>query len=162
MPSPATASIPEVLSPWLSSATDSVLQVSETALGFVMRPYDAEVAREKLDLGAFVPVLAPGESVQIGLVADDATCAVLAAGLLQEPDPSALSHSDITDALGEITNMVAGMTKAKLSGELGVIALGLPMIVRGHLEPTDSTVIDVQPLHVGERTALLLVIRPKT
>jgi hypothetical protein len=161
MHSAATSAIPEIASPWLAAATDSVTQIGETALGLSLLASDAPFDRKAMDLGAYVAVLAPGESVQIGLVADEATCAALAAGLLQEPDPSALAHADITDALGEITNMIAGMTKAKLSSDIGVIALGLPMIVRGHLEPHDSTVIDAQLFEIGDRRALLIVIRPK-
>ncbi len=41
-----------------------------------------------------------------------------------------LKHPDLTDALGELANMVAGNAKAKLEGE--DIRLSLPNVVIGH------------------------------
>ena len=109
--------------------------------------------------GAFIPLIGPTESVQLGLVSSPEGCRFLAQALLQEPVPSALSPSDVSDAIGEATNILAGFVKRAMQDHVNPIQLGLPLFVNGHLETSDRVRALVTHIQVGTMKAAIVVLR---
>lgn len=64
----------------------------------------------------------------VQLICDTSAARVWAAGMLMA-EPASLSDEEVADALGELTNMVAGSVKATIPGSC---ALSPPMVVCGH------------------------------
>ncbi|MBJ6725911.1 chemotaxis protein CheX [Geomesophilobacter sediminis] len=50
--------------------------------------------------------------------------------MLDEPD-----DESINDAMGEVTNNIAGVFKSKYHEQYGSVALGLPLVVSGRIRP---------------------------
>lgn len=53
--------------------------------------------------------------------------------MLDEPD-----DESINDAVGEVTNNIAGVFKSKYHEQYGSVALGLPLVVSGRIRPIDE------------------------
>ncbi|RNC69878.1 MAG: chemotaxis protein CheX [Desulfuromonadales bacterium] len=72
-----------------------------------------------------------GDRVGYIILAADSTAAVaIAKDLLMMDDPD---EESIRDAIGELTNNIAGVFKTKYHEQYGSVALGLPLIVSGML-----------------------------
>ena len=50
--------------------------------------------------------------------------------MLEEPD-----EESVNDAVGEVTNNIAGVFKTKYHEQYGSVALGLPLVVSGRIRP---------------------------
>jgi len=57
--------------------------------------------------------------------------------MLEDPD-----DESINDAVGEITNNIAGVFKSKYHEQYGSVALGLPLVVSGRIRPISETPAD--------------------
>ncbi|BDV43704.1 chemotaxis protein CheX [Geotalea uraniireducens] len=78
-----------------------------------------------------------GDRVGYILLAADSVAAVTIAKellMLDEPD-----EESIRDAIGELTNNIAGVFKTKYHEQYGSVALGLPLIVSGMLRTVADT-----------------------
>lgn len=78
-----------------------------------------------------------GDRVGYILLAADSTAAVTIAKellMLDEPD-----EESIRDAIGELTNNIAGVFKTKYHEQYGSVALGLPLVVSGMLRTVADT-----------------------
>jgi hypothetical protein len=109
--------------------------------------------------GAFIPLIGPSESVQIGLVSSEAGCRRLAQALLQGDEQLELSAADMADALGEAVNILAGFVKRNIIESVHPVQLGLPLFVNGHLETSDRVRAAVTHLTVGPVRAALVILR---
>lgn len=125
------------LDDWIGAAELSVGEVATTALSF------ARVERASADspepgslFGAYVPLVATGCQVQVGVVAELQACRALARSLFgMDPDAEFEADGDVADALGEIANMVAGCMKSHMNERAPGLNTGLPLCVAGHVEP---------------------------
>jgi chemotaxis protein CheX len=60
------------------------------------------------------------------------TCArAIAASMLGMDSSEGLGGSDVSDAIGEIANMVLGAVKARIQNSVGAIEVSIPSVVRG-------------------------------
>jgi hypothetical protein len=126
------------LSDWIGAAELAVNEVATTALSC------ARVDRATVDghppqslFGAYVPLVAAGCQVQIGVVAEWQACQALARALFgMDADQELEAESDVSDALGEIANMVAGCVKTRMNARTPGLNTGLPLCVSGHVEPS--------------------------
>lgn len=109
--------------------------------------------------GAFIPLLAPEESVQVGLVSSPEGGKAMARLLLQMGPNDELSQSDLTDALGEAANMLAGFVKRNMQDHVASVHLGLPLYVNGHLETTERVRAVVTHLKMGDIPLAIIVLR---
>lgn len=91
-----------------------------------------------------------GDRVGYIILAADSSAAVSIAKellMMEEPD-----EESIRDAIGELTNNIAGVFKTKYHEQYGSVALGLPLIVSGTLrtineaghDRTDTSSMNVQ------------------
>jgi len=62
----------------------------------------------------------------------DAGCArTVAANMLGIDVGEKLNEADVCDAIGELANMVLGVTKSKIQNEVGGIEVSIPSVIRG-------------------------------
>ncbi len=147
----------------MDAAIEATLELAVAALGL-----DGQSQGPNPDFrngqrpGAYIGLMAPGDSVQIGLVADPAGLQALAKAMLgMEPEDEDLPSADIADAIGELANIFAGGIKARMLPKLGSLTLGLPIFINGYIEPTEKLMIHATDLQLGPVTASLLVVRER-
>jgi hypothetical protein len=109
--------------------------------------------------GAFIPLIGPNESVQVGIVSTAEGCIRLARALLQADADLEVTPADIADALAEAANILAGFVKRNIQDHLDPVQLGLPLYVNGHLETSDRVRAMVTHLRLGTIEAAVIVLR---
>jgi CheY-specific phosphatase CheX len=83
----------------------------------------------------YIPLLTEGFALQLGVLGTRDVCASLAGALLGDMDgDSVSSDEDVFDAVGEITNLIAGNVKVLLSDKAN-IRVGVPLAMRGRVFP---------------------------
>lgn len=122
----------------LELAADSAREVACGPLGSSAVSWEAWLASPlSADLcGVYIPLVGEAFALQLGVLAERAVCTQLAKSLLgMTADEPLESDEDVFDAVGEITNLVAGGLKARLSATANV-TLGLPLAIRGKIFPS--------------------------
>lgn len=84
--------------------------------------------------GVYIPLLVDGGSLQLGVLGSGDVCARLAASLLANTEGGVAGDEDIFDAIGEVTNLIAGDFKVLLAEQINV-RVGLPLAMRGRVFP---------------------------
>jgi hypothetical protein len=151
---------PISLGVWLSAVEDGLREVAREAMGQsdIEVKQRAAVIPEQMP-GAFIPLMAPDESVQVGLVSTPEGAQKMARLMLQMGQGEPLSQADLADALGEATNILAGFVKRNMQVHLKSVQLGLPLYVNGHLETTERVRAMVTHLQMGEIPVAVIVLR---
>jgi hypothetical protein len=104
----------------LTALSESLAEVAATVLGGLRVDTHAEQAGPAAPHGAYLALVAQGEPIQLGLLADPGGCQLLARTLLgMDPDDEELPTSDVSDAMCEIINIVAGGVKRRVSPGVG-------------------------------------------
>jgi chemotaxis protein CheX len=120
----------------------------------VLVPVPGELPEDPLS--SWVDVVGPWTGTVV-LTTGRQTAADLTRALLGEAAPELLGHEDVSDAFGEIANVVGGNVKAALPGPS---ALGLPQVGTGPdpRNPADLVRVDVtwrgQPFSISVQGAL--------
>ena len=143
---------------WIDAAEDATRELAVAALGCSVEANATRGTEPPAQLsGAYLQLLSDRQVVQVGLCGDEAALTHLAAGLLGLDGP--LSHADVTDAVGEIVNMVAGGIKRRLLPAYPGLQLGLPVFIHGHLEARGRQELRVShlPLSTGHRLVLIVL-----
>jgi len=66
----------------------------------------------------------------LGVCCDEACARTIAANMLGM-DGDEVSEEDVSDAIGEIANMVMGTVKSRIQDEVGTIEVSIPSVVQG-------------------------------
>ena len=148
------------LDEWMAVMAQAAGDIARGALGWPGCQVSDEPCVPAPTCGAYVPLIDHGAQLQIGLVADDEGCQLLARALLglSEGEPP-VPPADVADAVGEIVNMLAGGLKRRMQGRIGSLVLGLPIFIRGYVEATEKLEIARARVQLGPVTALALVLR---
>ena len=109
--------------------------------------------------GAYIPLLAEDQTLQLALLASPAGCADLARLLLGMESEEAVSDADIADAVGELVNIVAGGVKQRMQDAAGGLRLGLPVFIHGYVQPTQQLEVSLASARIGEVDAHLMALR---
>lgn len=141
---------------WLEATRSAAEEFSETSLGVGLGDLQATRALPGNLTGCFVALVGQEESLQIGLATDSFGCQTLAQTLFAAEEE--LSEADVTDALGEIANIMAGGVKKRRSESHGGMLLGLPIIMEGHVRVTDHQQMVTLDIAMGEVPVRLLVV----
>lgn len=145
-------------SQWLEIAAVSFCKVAATSMGASGRVAGRCDAGAQ---GAFVPLVGAEDAIQIGITADPSTCQMLARRMLLMGEQECPSPSETRDALGEIANMVAGMTKASRPDKNRDLALGLPVLYEGSVNTTDAMVLHAMQVEWEGAVVAVTVISSK-
>jgi hypothetical protein len=121
---------------WLEAAASSARQIASEALGASELRWAKTSGAMPSDLcGVFIPLITDEFALQLGVLGTRAVCSKLASSLLGEPMEK---DEDVFDAVGEVTNLIAGNIKATLA-EKANVRLGLPLAVYGQVVSLGST-----------------------
>jgi chemotaxis protein CheX len=67
----------------------------------------------------------------LGVCCDEACARTIAANMLGMLSADEVGENDISDAMGEIANMVMGAVKARIQSSVGTIEVSIPSVVQG-------------------------------
>jgi hypothetical protein len=113
--------------------------------------------------GAYIPLLAEDQTLQLALLATPAGCGDLARLLLGMGGDEAVSDADIADAVGELVNIVAGGVKQRMQAlsqtGAGNLRLGLPVFIHGYVQPTQHLEVSLASVRLGAVEAHLMALR---
>jgi hypothetical protein len=126
------------LTDWMNLAADAASEIAAGALGMgsVRWQHPAGAAMPDDLCGVYIPLMAEGFSVQLGLLGRPDVCTQLAKSLLgMGPEESLADESEVFDAVGEVTNLVAGGVKVRAAAHTKV-KLGLPLAMSGTVLPS--------------------------
>jgi hypothetical protein len=129
------------LANWLEAAADAAQELVSGTLAINDAAWRTLVDSTIPDglWGAYIPLLCPGQALQLGILAKPETCRRLAQALLgMGPDEPLESDADVFDAVGEVTNLIAGGVKARVSPGVAV-TLGIPLAMRGTVFPAGDS-----------------------
>jgi hypothetical protein len=149
---------------WLEAAFEAMKETATGALGYE----DIELVGKREEppdnaSGAYIAMLSPTASLQLGIVASEKVCQTFAKALFAlDPADDDLPSADVADALGEIANITAGVVKRIMVEQEGSFQLGLPIFIHGSITPSDEQDVAVADVKVGEHTAHVVVITPES
>ncbi len=129
------------LSVWLDAAAQAASEIATGSLGATSTTWEGRPATTLPgDLcGVYLPLLSDELALQFGFLATFVVCAKLSRALLGiAPDEELESEADVFDAVGEITNLVAGGVKARLVGRC-TVNLGVPLALQGRVFPASGS-----------------------
>lgn len=146
---------------WLEAALDALQQVGVTLLGFDTTVQSKTGASQPSEFrGAFTALMTPGHALQIGVMSTEDGCEQLGRALLAMPEDEPFdSAEDVTDALAEISNLVAGGAKTRISERVPNITLGLPLFVDGPVHAQESAEAAVAAVRIGPIETRLVLFR---
>lgn len=152
------AMTPAIKSSCLEALVAAAREVSSTVLvGAPCAPLD-ESPGYGTGHGAYLSLNTPEEPIQVGLLATPEDCQVLGKALLgMEPGDEDLADGDVSDAMCEIINMIAGGMKRRVVEELP-ITLGLPIFVSGHPLPNQHQEVSSRALTIGDVAVNLILL----
>lgn len=121
---------------WLDAAAASARDVGTGALGMSESKWSGP-SKEKLPnnlCGIYIPLVSDACALQLGLMATRDVCSTLARRLIgggEECEPLE-SDADVFDAVGEVTNLIAGNIKVLLADRVQV-RVGVPLALQGRV-----------------------------
>lgn len=147
---------------WLEIIASAANEVASVALGFEkcnVSPSKTSVPDGHI--GAYLPLGSAGRPMQIALLAGPAGCQTLAKALLgMDPADEDLPDSDLSDAVSEILNVLAGGIKRGTQGRVE-IQLGLPLFVKGVVQGNENLAILAADLELDSVSATVLLVAPR-
>lgn len=120
------------LAEWLEAAAASARKIASDVLGAGDVSWSG-ASRELLpqDLcGIYIPLMVDGAALQLGVLARRDVCGALASALLGGDEVT--SEEDVFDAVGEISNLIAGELKSQLVEQVNV-RVGVPLAMKGRV-----------------------------
>lgn len=153
------------LAQWLDAAAASARDVGASALGMSQSKWDGP-APGKLPgelRGIYIPLVADGLALQLGVLATREVCGTLAQRLLaggDEGEPLE-SDADVFDAVGEMTNLIAGNVKVLLADQFQ-IRVGVPLALAGRVVPIGGSASVHGHLELDGESLWLVITGPRT
>jgi hypothetical protein len=147
------------LTDWMNLAADAATEIATGALGMAStRWLQAPDTALPDDLwGVYIPLMTDGDCVQLGLLGRRDVCAQLAKSLLgMSPDEALEDDSTVFDAVGEVTNLVAGGVKVRAAAHINV-KLGLPLALSCAALPLTGEAFEHGLLQMDDNDVWLVV-----
>jgi hypothetical protein len=147
------------LTDWMDLAADAATEIATGALGAASTQWQRRPGLTLPDdlWGVYIPLMTEGDSVQLGLLGRRDVCAHLAKSLLgMGPEESLDDDSTVFDAVGEVTNLVAGGVKVRAAAQINV-KLGLPLALAGAALPLTGEAFEHGLLQLDEHDVWLVV-----
>jgi hypothetical protein len=109
--------------------------------------------------GAYIPLLAEDQTLQLALLATPGGCADLSRLLLGLEPADDVSDADVADAVGELVNIVAGGVKQRMQDSAGALRLGLPVFIHGYVQRTQQLEVSLASARIGDVETYLMALR---
>lgn len=144
------------MDPWLQVVTESAHDLAVTALACeIVVEEGRECAPTRDTVGCAVSLDARDLHLQIGITSDLGSCEALAQTMIGES--CELTPNDVFDALGEMTNIVAGGVKKRVAQKYPAIHVGLPTVIRGSLQAKSNQTVARARVRFGAISANLMI-----
>lgn len=109
-------------------------------------------------IGAYVPWVNEFYSIQLAFLSSEAGCERIAKMLLcMEPDEE-ITFEDMTDALQEIMNILAGMAKGIVGGAVAAKNMGLPVFINSYINLNHQQEALAEPVMIGDIPCYLVIL----
>jgi hypothetical protein len=145
--------------PWHEAVKSALGEVGEYALGgsavTVGTAVDPQIADSLI--GAHIPLVGSKYCFDLAIVSTPDGCKALGRSMLQMGASEAISEAEVADAVREISNMLGGTVKRRLS-QFCDLELGLPVFIEGRVLRTDRMVVVAMPVKVGAVDAAVLIV----
>jgi hypothetical protein len=152
---------PALQSLCLDALTESTSELTSTVLGGLSFEALGDSADFSAKNGAYLGLVAQDEPIQVAILVDGPGGQRLSKALLaMEPADEDLSPSDVSDAMCEIINIIAGGLKRRVSQQMSV-TMGLPIFVSGHPLPNQQQAVLARALIIGDVSASVLLLTQK-
>jgi hypothetical protein len=144
---------------WLDELISAADDVATGALGLPgARVIHRGATSEDQLRGSYLAMVGDRHTVQLGAAVRPEHSVPLARAFLGlNPEDRKLEDAEVVDALGEIVNILAGRLKTKMDGRAPPMAIGLPMVLQGHVELSQQANIAQAVVDWGGIEAELLV-----
>lgn len=109
---------------------DSAREVFETMVFMALEPSDDTASLGETTLLGSITFKGNLEGC-LGVCCDDRCARTVAANMLGMTSADELGENDVSDAMGEIANMVMGTVKARIQNDVGNIEVSIPSVVQG-------------------------------
>lgn len=144
---------------WLQKVLEAAEEVATTTFDTVANDVQHLSGMPAGREGSLLAVTRGSEAVQLGVMADQDGCIALTRALLQMEEDEEVGEEDISDAVGEIINILAGVVQRSLDGNGPHVALGYPMYVKGQVHPPGNAEARYASINLGPARADLMVVR---
>jgi CheY-specific phosphatase CheX len=144
---------------WLQATLDAAGEFAKATLGVELQQTEVEKQLPPELTGCFVALVGDSGSLQIGFGSHPLGCQTLAKVLFASTDD--LPEEDVSDALGEIANIIAGGVKKRMASVQPPLAISLPIVMQGHIRLTERQQLLEAEVLLGEVPVRLLVISNK-
>lgn len=147
------------LAQWRTAVEGAATEIATRALSFSSAVVQDPVALERAAamIGAHIPLIGDGSAYDMALVASPEGCLALSRAILMADATAPLRDAEIADAVGEIVNMLGGGVKRRMSGHGADLVLGLPIFLRGSIQPTDRLTVTALPTRLGPIDTIVLI-----
>jgi CheY-specific phosphatase CheX len=151
---------PTTIDDWMSAVVASAGELATVALGFDGASFVAKRDKMPTDLtSAVIALVSDSASVQLGVASTEDGCKTLARALLCMDPGEELPPDDVADAVGEVANIIAGQVKRCIGDQASQVKLGLPLVVHGRFETSDSVETAFADLNVGPVPVTVMVLK---
>jgi CheY-specific phosphatase CheX len=142
---------------WTDLAAQAIAELAQASLGLPgadVLARDAAVPEPMY--GAVISLIGEADRLEIGLFSDSEGCARLASLMLgMEPEDDDM----VVDAVCELSNVLAGLTKRKLGDASEGFDIGLPLYIRGSMSVPDHVERAGLRVRLGQTDVSLLLLR---
>ena len=147
---------------WMEAVVVSSDELSTTMLGLSGVTAEAPVSKmPESKFTSLISVIGNSDAVQIGVGGTMESCQMLVKALMgMEPEEEDLPYEEITDAFGEIANILAGQVKTEINKKAPIDTnVGMPVLIDGTLSvPEESETLSANA-QFGDIPVVLLVLR---
>jgi len=148
-----------VLDEFMKATLEATSEFASTTLGEPMHLSEPGSDMAPDLTGCFVALVGDEGSLQIGLATNPEGCQKLAQALFASDVE--LPAEDVSDALGEIANIIAGGVKCRMATPQLALALGLPIVMEGRLRLAERQQIVTADVRLGQVPVRLLILGNK-
>ena len=150
------------LQPWLDAMVDSADELARTSMGLdlvnVVGNRDASTLNTN---GSYLAIIGDNQRFQLAVASTRAGCETLAKALLGAAPDEDMADADVSDAMGEIINIIAGGVKLRMRDVDATIQLGLPMFIEGKVHTPRNREIGIVDIQIGDVPVHLIALREK-
>lgn len=161
-PTEAVMSDNQTLQPWLDAMVESADELARTAMGLEAVNVRGNRDMSTLDTnGSYLAIIGDDQRFQLAVASTREGCESLAKTLLGADPSDPVSEDDVSDAMGEIINIIAGGVKLRMRDVDPSIQLGLPMFVEGKVHTPRNREIGIVDIDLGDVAVHLIAFRQK-
>lgn len=155
------------LTDWMTAMSEATCESAVQMFAMSSNPESIEILSPDRDIpdgfcGSFITLVSELNTVQLGFLSDKKGLKELSQAMLGLSPEDTISDSDVTDAVGEIINVIAGGVKRRLNENAGGLKLGLPMFIEGKVAHGESQEVMMAKVTLGKTPTHLIVLRKRS